>query len=134
LKQFNSKYHIDVDFEVPKKLQWYYAPAFFGFWLVLYLSLVNTQMNHMPQPLTRSDEASHPGSFIAQRAEDTLIELTRIGPRVVGSMANEETAVEFLRAEVAKVEAEMSDLLEIEVDVQQASGAYMHCRNSCKIL
>ncbi|XP_037716788.1 endoplasmic reticulum metallopeptidase 1 [Drosophila subpulchrella] len=123
---FNSKYHIDVDFEVPKKLQWYYAPAFFGFWLVLYLSLVNTQMNHMPQPLTRSDEASHPGSFIAQRAEDTLIELTRIGPRVVGSMANEETAVEFLRAEVAKVEAEMSDRLEIEVDVQQASGAYMH--------
>ncbi|EDV55200.2 endoplasmic reticulum metallopeptidase 1 [Drosophila erecta] len=123
---FNSKYHIDVDFEVPKKLQWYYAPAFFGFWLVLYLSLVNTQMNHMPRPLTRSDEASHPDSFIAQRAEDTLIELTRIGPRVVGSMANEETAVEFLRAEVAKVEAEMSELLEIEVDVQQASGAYMH--------
>jgi len=124
--QFNSKYHIDVDFEVPKKLQWYYAPAFFGFWLVLYLSLVNTQMNHMPRPLTRSDEASHPNSFIAQRAEDTLIELTRIGPRVVGSMANEESAVEFLRAEVAKVESEMSDLLEIEVDVQQASGAYMH--------
>lgn len=123
---FNSKYHIDVDFEVPKKLQWYYAPAFFGFWLVLYLSLVNTQMNHMPRPLTRSDEASHPNSFIAQRAEDTLIELTRIGPRVVGSMANEESAVEFLRAEVAKVESEMSDLLEIEVDVQQASGAYMH--------
>ncbi|KAH8258423.1 hypothetical protein KR038_011422, partial [Drosophila bunnanda] len=123
---FNSKYHIDVDFEVPKKLQWYYAPAFFGFWLVLYLSLVNTQMNHMPQPLLRSDEASHPGSFIAQRAEDTLIELTRIGPRVVGSLANEETTVEFLRAEVAKVEAEMSEHLEIEVDVQQASGAYMH--------
>nr|AAL39872.1 LP03135p [Drosophila melanogaster] len=83
-------------------------------------------MNHMPRPLTRSDEASHPNSFIAQRAEDTLIELTRIGPRVVGSMANEESAVEFLRAEVAKVESEMSDLLEIEVDVQQASGAYMH--------
>ncbi|KAH8321631.1 hypothetical protein KR074_010538, partial [Drosophila pseudoananassae] len=124
--QFNSKYHLDVDFEVPKKLQWYYAPAFFAFWLVLYFSVVNTQINHMPTPLLRSDEASNPTSFIAQRAEETLIELTRIGPRVVGSIANEETTVEFLRSEVAKVEAEMSDRYEIEVDVQQASGAYMH--------
>ncbi|XP_043066835.1 endoplasmic reticulum metallopeptidase 1 [Drosophila bipectinata] len=123
---FNSKYHLDVDFEVPKKLQWYYAPAFFAFWLVLYFSVVNTQINHMPTPLLRSDEASNPTSFIAQRAEETLIELTRIGPRVVGSITNEETTVEFLRSEVAKVEAEMSDRYEIEVDVQQASGAYMH--------
>ncbi|EDW32410.1 GL11618 [Drosophila persimilis] len=123
---FNSKYHIDVDFEVPKKLQWYYAPVFFAFWLCLYLSLVNTQINSMPKALMRSDEASHPNSFIAQRAEDTLIELTRIGPRVVGSAANEVATVDFLRAEVAKVEAEMSDRYEIEIDVQQASGAYMH--------
>ncbi|XP_034478526.1 endoplasmic reticulum metallopeptidase 1 isoform X1 [Drosophila innubila] len=123
---FNSKYHIDVDFEVPKKLQWYYAPAFFGFWFVLYLCLVNTQVNHIPKGLTRSEEASHPDSFIAQRAEDTLIELTRIGPRVVGSVANEVTTVQFLRDEVAKVQAEASERFEIEIDVQQASGAYMH--------
>ncbi|XP_064542360.1 endoplasmic reticulum metallopeptidase 1 isoform X1 [Drosophila montana] len=123
---FNSKYHIDVDFEVPKKLQWYYAPAFFGFWFVIYLSLVNTQINHMPTPLLRTDEASHPRDFIAQRAEDTLIELTRIGPRVVGSIANEVTTVQFFRDEVAKVQAEANDRFEFELDVQQASGAYMH--------
>ncbi|XP_030385725.1 endoplasmic reticulum metallopeptidase 1 [Scaptodrosophila lebanonensis] len=123
---FNSKYHIDVDFEVPKKLQWYYAPAYIVFWFVIYLSLVNTQINHMPKALTRSDEASSPYSFIAQRAEDTLIELTRIGPRVVGSVANEVTTVEFLRAEVSKVQAEAHSRFELEIDVQQASGAYMH--------
>ncbi|XP_060653125.1 endoplasmic reticulum metallopeptidase 1 isoform X2 [Drosophila nasuta] len=123
---FNSKYHIEVDFEVPKKLQWYYAPPFFGFWFILYLSVVNTQVNHMPRGLTRSEESSHPGAFIAQRAEDTLIELTRIGPRVVGSVANEVTTVQFLRDEVAKVAAEANERFELEVDVQQASGAYVH--------
>ncbi|XP_017836680.1 endoplasmic reticulum metallopeptidase 1 isoform X2 [Drosophila busckii] len=123
---FNSKYHLDVDFEVPKKLQWYYAPAFFGFWFVIYLTLVNTQINHMPQALTRTDEAARPRDFIAQRAEDTLIELTRIGPRVVGSVANEVTTVQFLRDEVAKVQAEAHARFEIEIDVQQATGAYMH--------
>ncbi|KAH8300218.1 hypothetical protein KR044_011636, partial [Drosophila immigrans] len=124
--QFNSKYHIDVDFEVPKKLQWYYAPAFFGFWFILYLSLVNTQVNHIPRGLTRSEESSHPDAFIAQRAEDTLIELTRIGQRVVGSVANEVTTVQFLRDEVAKVQAEANERFELELDVQLASGAYMH--------
>ncbi|EDW72284.2 uncharacterized protein Dwil_GK20844 [Drosophila willistoni] len=123
---FKSKYHIDVDFEVPKKLQWYYAPAFFGFWFVLYLALVNTQINSMPKALTKSDEVNNPYSFIAQRAEDTLIELTRLGPRVVGNEANEILTVEFLRNEVAKVEAEMLEKYEVEFDVQQASGAYIH--------
>ncbi|XP_017865425.1 PREDICTED: endoplasmic reticulum metallopeptidase 1 isoform X1 [Drosophila arizonae] len=123
---FNSKYHIDVDFEVPKKLQWYYAPAFLAFWFAIYLSLISTQINHMPTPLTRADEAAHPRDFIAQRAEDTLIELTRIGPRVVGSVANEVTTVQFLRDEIEKVQAEANERFEIEIDVQQASGAYMH--------
>lgn len=111
---------------MPKKLQWYYAPAFFGFWFVIYLCLVNTQVNHMPKALTHADEAANPRSFIGQRAEDTLIELTRIGPRVVGSTANEVTTVQFLRDEVAKVQAQASERFDIEIDVQQASGAYMH--------
>ncbi|KAH8400838.1 hypothetical protein KR009_001397, partial [Drosophila setifemur] len=116
--------NLKMGFKKPEKLQWYYAPIFFAFWLVLYLSLVKTQMHNLPTPLKRSDEVNYPGSFIAQRAEEKLIELTRIGPRVLGSSANEKSAVEFLRAEVAKVESELSDRLEIEMDVQQASGAY----------
>lgn len=123
---FKSKYHIDVDFEVPKKLNWYYAPIFTAFWLIIYLSVVITQVGRLPTPLTRKDEATYPDSFIAERAEEILINLARIGPKVVGSEANEVRAVEFLVGEINKVIEQMSDYFELEIDVQEVSGAYVH--------
>ncbi|XP_037955885.1 endoplasmic reticulum metallopeptidase 1 [Teleopsis dalmanni] len=123
---FKSKYHIDVDFEVPKKLNWYYAPLYAVFWLILYLSIVVTSVSHLPTPLNIKDETDNTESFIAERAERILINLGRIGPRVVGSVANEITTVEFLKQEIEKVRAQASDYFEFEVDVQIASGNYMH--------
>ncbi|XP_073848916.1 endoplasmic reticulum metallopeptidase 1 [Musca autumnalis] len=121
-----SKYHIDVDFEVPKKIPWYYAPLFASFWFVLYLAVVVTQINHLPDPLYRKDEAKHPDAFISERAEMQLINLSRIGPKVVGSIANEVTAVEFLKQQIEEIKAQASDYFQFEIDVQLATGSYMH--------
>lgn len=124
--QFKSKYHIDVDFEVPKKINWYYAPLFTAFWLILYLSVVLTQVVRLPTPLTRKDEATHPDSYIAERAEQILVNLGRLGPKVVGSEANEIKAVELLVGEINKVKEQMSDYFELEIDVQVVTGSYVH--------
>lgn len=111
---------------MPKKINWYYAPFFGAFWLILYLSVVVTQIDHLPTALNRKDEEKHPDRFIAERAELMLIGLSRIGPKVVGSVANEVTAVEFLKNEIAKIQEQASDFYEFELDIQEASGSYMH--------
>ncbi|XP_065367014.1 endoplasmic reticulum metallopeptidase 1 [Calliphora vicina] len=123
---FKSKYHIDVDFEVPKKINWYYAPIFGAFWFILYLAVVVSQIDHLPTALNRKDEVQHADKFIAERAELLLIGLSRIGPKVVGSVANEVTAVEFLKNEIAKIQQQASEYFQFEVDVQEATGSYMH--------
>ena len=115
-----------MDFEVPKKINWYYAPLFAAFWLILYLSIVVTQIDHLPKALHIKEEHKYPDRFIAERAELTLIGLSRIGPKVVGSVANEVTAVEFLKNEISKIQQQASDYFEFDVDVQIASGSYMH--------
>lgn len=77
--------------------------------------------------MTIAEESQRPGEFVAERAQSILLKYDQIGPKVVGSVANEEVTVAFLLDEVERVRAEMrADLYEMEVDVQQASGAYMH--------
>lgn len=111
---------------MPKKINWYYAPIFGGFWLILYLSVVVSQLQHLPKALNREDEETQPNRFIAERAQLILEDLAAIGPKVVGSVANEVTAVQFLKDEIAKIQQQASDYFVFEVDVQEASGSYIH--------
>ena len=85
-----------------------------------------TQVDHLPKALLIKEEQKYPDSFIGERAELTLIGLSRIGPKVVGSVANEVTAVEFLKNEISKIQQQASDYFEFEIDVQIASGSYIH--------
>lgn len=83
--------------------------------------------HRLPEGVTIAEESQKPGEFVAERAQSILLKYDQIGPKVVGSVANEEVTVAFLLDEVERVRAEMrADLYEMEVDVQQASGAYMH--------
>uniref|UniRef100_W8B895 FXNA-like protease n=1 Tax=Ceratitis capitata TaxID=7213 RepID=W8B895_CERCA len=110
-----------------KKLDWFYAPCFTAFWIVLYMAVVLQQVNHLPTPLTLQDEFTQPDSFITERAENVLLNLTNLGPRVVGSEANEVEAVTLILDQVFKVQNEMNqDYFDIEVDLQVVSGQYMH--------
>ncbi|XP_030558012.1 endoplasmic reticulum metallopeptidase 1-like [Drosophila novamexicana] len=109
------------------KLPWYYAPAFLLFWLALFFAVVIPLFNRLPDSVTIAEESLKPGEFVAERAQQLLYSFDSIGPKVVGSVANEKLTVDFLLGEVENVRTAMrSDLYELEVDVQQSSGAYMH--------
>ncbi|XP_017068761.1 endoplasmic reticulum metallopeptidase 1 [Drosophila eugracilis] len=112
--------------ELRRRLPWYYAPSFLLLWVVLFFAVVLPLFYRLPNRLTLADEPLQPGEFVAERAQKVLYELDRIGPKVVGSFANEVTTVAFLLSEVEKVRQEMrSDLFDLDVDVQRPSGSYV---------
>lgn len=109
------------------KVPWYLAPAFLIFWLVLIFTIVIPVFFSLPTGLTIQNEKSNPDRFIAERAERALINFDRIGPKVVGSHANENHTVQFLLDQLVDIRGVMhTDLFEMEIDVQVVSGAYLH--------
>ncbi|XP_039483624.1 endoplasmic reticulum metallopeptidase 1 isoform X1 [Drosophila santomea] len=120
-------YHVlSKEKELKRKLPWYYAPSFLLLWVVLFYAIVLPLFYRLPHPITMADEPLKPGQFVAERAQKILYELDRIGPKVVGSTANEVTTVAFLLNEVDKIRGEMrGDLFDLEVDVQQPTGSYV---------
>uniref|UniRef100_A0A034VAS1 FXNA-like protease n=2 Tax=Bactrocera dorsalis TaxID=27457 RepID=A0A034VAS1_BACDO len=111
-----------------EKLNWYYAACFTAFWIMLYAAIVVKQVYHLPTPLTHKDAATHTGEFIAERAQDFLLKLTSLGPRVVGSEANEVQAVKLLMDEISEIENQKSDYFDFEVDKQVVSDQYSATR------
>ncbi|XP_017033293.1 endoplasmic reticulum metallopeptidase 1 [Drosophila kikkawai] len=112
--------------EMRRRLPWFYAPAFLLLCVVLFFAVVLPLFYKLPDQVTLADEPLKPGEFVAERAQKVLKEFDRIGPKVVGSTANEVTTVAFLLGEVEKIRGEMrSDLFDLEVDVQQPSGSYV---------
>ncbi|XP_037808187.1 endoplasmic reticulum metallopeptidase 1 [Lucilia sericata] len=108
------------------KIQWYWAPVFLSFWILLYYTIAIPAFHRLPKPLNIKDEAKYPDSFIAERAEINLQKLVDLGPRVVGSSANEQGAIKYFMSYVQKLKSEAKDLYDIEADVQIASGSYCH--------
>ncbi|XP_030383248.1 endoplasmic reticulum metallopeptidase 1-like [Scaptodrosophila lebanonensis] len=109
------------------RVPWYYSAPFLLFWLVLLFAVVVPLYNRLPEPVNIAQEAERPGEFVAERAERLLYKYDLIGPKVVGSNANEILTIDFLRNEVENIRAAMrQDLYDLEVDVQQPSGAYIH--------
>ncbi|KAH8253057.1 hypothetical protein KR032_003400, partial [Drosophila birchii] len=109
------------------RLPWYYAPSFLLLWVALFYAIVYPLYHRLPDSVLIADEARKPNEFVAERAQRLLYKYDRIGPKVVGSVANEVTTVAFLVEEVENIRSAMrSDLYELEMNVQQPSGAYMH--------
>ncbi|ALC41588.1 CG13160, partial [Drosophila busckii] len=110
-----------------KAIPWYYAPTYLLFWLALFFAVVVPLFNYLPTAVRESEESTKPGEFVAERAQKLLLVLDRMGPKIVGDEMNEKTMVDWMLREVDKVRQVMrEDLYEIEVDVQRASGAYLH--------
>ncbi|XP_055917041.1 endoplasmic reticulum metallopeptidase 1 isoform X2 [Eupeodes corollae] len=108
------------------KFGWYWAPLFLSFWFVLFYVTVIPSFEHYPNILHIKDEANNPTRFIGERAENNLLNLTKMGPRVVGSAANEQGTIQFLLNEVDKIQSTAkNDIFDIEVDVQVGSGNYV---------
>lgn len=122
----NSKYENMKIIYNRSKFGWYWVPVFLAFWFLLFYLAVIPSFHYFPETINIEDESKLPGSFIGQRAENTLLRLSKIGPKVVGSPANEQAAVQFLLSEISQIkESARSDLYDIEEDVQIASGHYV---------
>ncbi|KAL5289338.1 hypothetical protein ACFFRR_009467 [Megaselia abdita] len=128
LSPFSPKSILSADpFEDKTKMWWYLSPVFVGIWVILYFSVVMTQIHYLPTPLLIEDEKSNPDSFIAENAEQYLLQLTSLGPRVVGSDANEVKTIQLLTNIVNDIRLKSrTDLYDIEVDIQRTTGNYMH--------
>nr|NP_725142.3 uncharacterized protein Dmel_CG30049 [Drosophila melanogaster]AAM68673.3 uncharacterized protein Dmel_CG30049 [Drosophila melanogaster] len=120
-------YHVlSKEKKLKRRLPWYYAPSFLLLWVALFYAIVLPLFYRLPDRVTMADEPLKPGQFVGERAQKILYELDRIGPKVVGSTANEVTTVAFLLNEVEKIRSEMrGDLFHLEVDVQQPTGSYV---------
>ncbi|XP_075168832.1 endoplasmic reticulum metallopeptidase 1 [Haematobia irritans] len=122
----NSKYENMKIIYNRSKFGWYWAPVFVAFWFLLFYLIVIPSFHYFPETITIAEESKNPGRFIGERAENTLLRLTKIGPKVVGSPANEHAAVNFLLLEISKIKEEARlDLYNIDVDVQLGSGNYV---------
>jgi len=98
-------------------------------WLVIFsvfgaiLLLVHTAFNSYPPAVTV--QSAKDGQFVEERARQTLIELTAIGPRPVGSRANEERTVNYLLSTIREIQTEMNvEQHLLEVDSRRVGGTF----------
>jgi len=109
-----------------KQFPWYFAPTYLLFWVALFFAVIYPLFQALPTGIKRSEEADKPGQFVAERAQEILLKISQIGPRVVGDVSNEVTVVNLLLEEIEKVRQVLrDDVYEMEVEVQRASGSYL---------
>ncbi|KAF5278793.1 hypothetical protein FQA39_LY18351 [Lamprigera yunnana] len=101
---------------------WYFFLLLFV--MITVLSAVIVVERQLPPGLKTSEEHQYPNRFIAERAYNTLKNLTSLGPRVAGSYANEVLAVNYLKKEIETIIQNAKKQNVIELDVQKASGAF----------
>lgn len=69
-------------------------------------------------------QSLYPNSFIGERALKNNLEITNLGPKVVGSETNEIIAIEFFHKKLQTIIEEKNSLHDIEFDVQMGSGSF----------
>uniref|UniRef100_A0A182IYS4 FXNA-like protease n=1 Tax=Anopheles atroparvus TaxID=41427 RepID=A0A182IYS4_ANOAO len=93
--------------------------------LVLGCGLLASYLStRLPAALTVADLERTPSAFIAERAWTSLKTLNDIGPKPVGSQANEVMAHEFLLKELDGIVASAHANQRIELDRQTVTGAF----------
>ncbi|KAH8271621.1 hypothetical protein KR018_011294 [Drosophila ironensis] len=117
---------IDGESKRAKRFPWYYAPTYLLFWVGLFFAVIYPLFQALPTGIKISEESEKPGRFVAERAQAQMLQITQMGPRVVGEISNEVTIVNFLLEEIEKIRQLMrADLYEMEVEVQRVSGSYV---------
>lgn len=110
-----------------KRIPWYYAPTYLVIWVGLFSAVVYPLFHYLPTGIKVNEEETKPGQFVAERAQRILSKLDQMGPKIVGDDMNENIMVNFLLDEIAIIhDLMLSELYDLEVDVQKASGAYLH--------
>ncbi|KAH8275870.1 hypothetical protein KR026_003391, partial [Drosophila bipectinata] len=117
---------VDGEHRPTKRFAWYYAPTYLLFWVGLFFAVIYPLFQNLPTGLKISEELDNPGKFVAERAQAQMLEITRMGPRLVGDIPNEVTVVKYLLDEIEQIRLLMrEDLYDMEVEVQKVSGSYV---------
>ncbi|XP_043257384.1 endoplasmic reticulum metallopeptidase 1-like [Colletes gigas] len=95
----------------------------FTFFLFISLAIIAFEKK-LPEPLTISKEGLYQGRFIAERAHNHLVNLTSIGPRIVGSYENEVLAIKYLTSIINNIVKEANENHKIQINVTKHSGAF----------
>ena len=99
-------------------------PDIFVLLYLIFLVLIAAIALHSYQKLPDIPATPAPNEFITANARRHLNDVTSLGIRHVGSMANEVHAKNMIVQKVEEIRAAASDEVEIETSVQTASGHY----------
>ncbi|XP_077288076.1 uncharacterized protein LOC143912654 [Arctopsyche grandis] len=78
----------------------------------------------LPRVISADEAIENPGLFSGERSQESLKKLTKLGPRVVGDIANEEYAPAFIENEILEAQTNAHSSQSILVKRQKGSGAY----------
>ncbi|XP_076761618.1 endoplasmic reticulum metallopeptidase 1 [Xylocopa sonorina] len=95
----------------------------FTFYLFVSIIIITFEKK-LPEPLTLNKEGLHPGRFIAERAHNHLLNITSIGPRIVGSYENEVLAIKYLTNIINSIVKDANENHKILVNVTRHTGAF----------
>lgn len=98
------------------------VPLSLFFYICLITALSFVQLYRLPEALPKDAPSDRFSEFRARELLDNLS--VEIGPRIVGSPANEDHAVEMLKSKLYEVREEIHPELEMEIDVQITSGSF----------
>lgn len=95
----------------------------FTFYLFVSIIIITFEKK-LPEPLMTDKEGLYPGRFIAERAHNHLLNITYIGPRIVGSYENEVLAIKYLTNIINNIVKDANENHKILVNVTKHSGAF----------
>ncbi|XP_053698537.1 endoplasmic reticulum metallopeptidase 1-like [Sabethes cyaneus] len=87
-------------------------------------SVTNYFLTNLPDALTIEDLERYPNTFIAERAWNNLKSFVDLGPRVAGTKANDELAVEIFKREIEAIQATKHADHEVITENQIATGVF----------
>lgn len=91
--------------------------------VIVYVIVVYVE-KQLPTPLLVKDEPLNPDRFIAEKAKNYLTNLTKLGPRPVGSFENEVLAINFFSKEINAIISNANKNHKITFDLQKVSGSF----------
>ncbi|XP_066909236.1 endoplasmic reticulum metallopeptidase 1-like isoform X2 [Halyomorpha halys] len=89
-----------------------------SYWLILQIE------NNLPTPILNEDSDKDVNQFVAENALNLVNNLTKLGPRPVGSFENEVLAVSLLSRELNIISKKANKVHRILIDIQRVSGSF----------
>ncbi|CAH1774986.1 unnamed protein product, partial [Owenia fusiformis] len=125
-KNVENNHFFDADLDKTNGRERRYLKEYI--WLIVFLfvgscfAIIHFEDNRFPEAKTVAN--ANPEDFVEERARQYLLSLTDLGPRPVGSHANEVLAPKILLEHLHQIKSRLSPASELEIDVQNVTGSF----------